>query len=93
MPRRLPAEKGAAPRPSQLSFEPMALHAVGRWSCDQTRLEAVEQLLYGSVRTGRPVLVCSALEAEVRRALEAQAKAQAGAHVDVRAEAQHTRQA
>ena len=76
MPRRQTAEKGAAQRPSQLTFEPMPLHAVGRWSCEQTRVEAVEQLLFGSVRTGRPLLVCSAFEADVRVALEAQAKAQ-----------------
>ena len=35
----------------------------------------MEQLLFGSVRTGRPLLVCSALEVDVRLALEAQAKA------------------
>ena len=46
MPRRQSAEKGAAPRPLEVAFEPMPLHAVGRWSCEQTlRVEAVEQVL------------------------------------------------
>ena len=75
MPRRQSAEKGAAPRPLEVAFEPMPLHAVGRWSCEQTlRAEAVEQVLFGTVRAGRPLLVCSALEADARVALEAQAK-------------------
>ena len=77
MPRRQTAEKAEqAPRPSQLAIEPMPPHEVGRWNCNQTRVEAVEQLLFGSVRTGRPVLVCSALEADTKAVLEAQAKAQ-----------------
>ena len=45
MPRRQPAEKGAASRPLEVAFEPVPLHAVGRWSCEQTlQAEAVELL-------------------------------------------------